>query len=103
MRINTGVSMFSKVSLFSGLNNLKNISLDPDYATICGYTEQDLDEVFAAELSGLDRNQIRKWYNGYHWLGDDKVYNPFGLLCCLTAANSSRTGLRRAHRLFYSR
>ena len=79
----TGVSMFSKVSLFSGLNNLENISLDPDYATICGYTEQDLDEVFSDELSGLDRNQVQQWYNGYHWLGDKKVYNPFGFLLLL--------------------
>ncbi len=76
----TGISMFSKVSLFSGLNNLLNISLDPRYATICGYTDRDLDTVFAPELPGLDRDQIRKWYNGYHWLGEEKLYNPFDLL-----------------------
>ncbi len=76
----TGVSMFSRVSLFSGLNNLDNISLDPEFATICGYTDRDLDTVFAPELPGLDRDQIRKWYNGYHWLGDEKLYNPFDLL-----------------------
>ena len=76
----TGVSMFSKVSLFSGLNNLKDISLDPRYGTICGYTEDDLDRVFAPELSGLDRDEIRKWYKGYNWLGGERVYNPFGLL-----------------------
>ena len=76
----TGVSMFSKVSLFSGLNNLKDISLDPRYATVCGYTDADLDVVFASELEGLDRDQIRTWYNGYHWLGEEKVYNPFDIL-----------------------
>ena len=76
----TGVSMFSRVSLFSGLNNLDNISLDPEYAAICGYTDADVDTVFAPELPGLDRDQIRKWYNGYHWLGDEKLYNPFDLL-----------------------
>ena len=76
----TGVSMFSRVSLFSGLNNLLNISLDPHYATICGYTEADLDTVFAPELPGLDRNEVREWYNGYHWLGDARLYNPFDLL-----------------------
>ena len=48
----TGVSMFSRVSLFSGLNNLDNISLDPEFATICGYTDADLDTVFAPELPG---------------------------------------------------
>ncbi len=75
-----GVSKFSKASLFSGLNNLKDITLDPRYATICGYTEEDLDAVFAPELTGLDRNEIRGWYNGYGWRGDTKVYNPFDIL-----------------------
>ena len=76
----TGVSRFSRVSLFSDLNNLTDITLDPDYAAICGYTDADLDAVFAAELPGLDRDRIRAWYNGYDWLGGDKVYNPFGIL-----------------------
>ena len=76
----TGVSKFSKVSLFSGLNNLKDITLDPRYSAICGYTEADLDSVFAPELPGLDRDQIRDWYNGYSWRGDENVYNPFDLL-----------------------
>ena len=76
----TGVSKFSKVNLFSDLNNLIDITLDPAYSTICGYTETDLDTVFAPELPGLDRDQIRTWYNGYNWLGTDKVYNPFGIL-----------------------
>ena len=76
----TGVSMFSKVSLFSGLNNLRDITLDPRYATVCGYTDNDLDQVFAPELEGLEREEIRRWYNGYHWLGQEKVYNPFDVL-----------------------
>ena len=76
----TGVSKFSKVSLFSGLNNLKDITLDPRYSALCGYTEADLDTVFAPELPGLDRDQIRDWYNGYNWRGDEQVYNPFDIL-----------------------
>ena len=76
----TGVSKFSKVSLFSGLNNLEDITLRPEHATVCGYTEADLDEVFAPELPGLDRQRIREWYNGYSWLGDKKMYNPFDIL-----------------------
>ena len=76
----TGVSKFSKVSLFSGLNNLKDITLDARYSAICGYTDADLDTVFAPELPDLDRDQIRDWYNGYSWLGDEKVYNPFDIL-----------------------
>ncbi len=76
----TGVSKFSKVSLFSGLNNLTDITLDPRYSAICGYTDADLDIVFAPELPGLDRGEIRRWYNGYGWLGEEKVYNPFDIL-----------------------
>ncbi len=76
----TGVSKFSKVSLFSGLNNLTDITIDPQYSAICGYTEEDLDTVFAPELPGLDRDEIRNWYNGYSWRGEEKVYNPFDIL-----------------------
>ena len=76
----TGVSKFSKVSLFSGLNNLRDITLNPSYAAICGYTEVDLHTVFAPELAGLDRDEIRDWYNGYNWLGDESVYNPYDIL-----------------------
>ncbi len=75
----TGVSKFSKVSLFSGLNNLKDITLDERYSALCGYTDADVDTVFAPELPGLERQQIRDWYNGYNWLGTS-VYNPFDLL-----------------------
>ncbi len=79
----TGVSMFSKVSLFSDLNNLEDISLDPRYATLCGYTDTDLDTVFAPELAGLDREAIRTWYNGYNWRGETRLYNPFDVLLLL--------------------
>ncbi|WP_404375898.1 ATP-binding protein [Vreelandella aquamarina] len=81
----TGVSKFSKVSLFSGLNNLNDITLDAPYATICGYTDHDIDTVFAPELSGLDRDEIRRWYNGYRWGGQEvsSVYNPFDVLLLL--------------------
>jgi len=75
----TGVSKFSKVSLFSGLNNLRDITVSPAYSALCGYTEADVDTVFAPELEDLDRQQIRDWYNGYNWTGES-VYNPFDLL-----------------------
>ena len=76
----TGVSKFSKVNLFSQLNNLIDITLDRRYSGICGYTEADLDTVFASELAGLDREQMRDWYNGYRWRGAEKVYNPYDVL-----------------------
>ena len=75
----TGVSNFSKVSLFSGLNNLRDITVSSEYSAICGYTEADLDTVFAPELEGLNRDEVRRWYNGYNWTGES-VYNPFDLL-----------------------
>ena len=76
----TGVSKFSKVSLFSGLNSLKDITLDRRYSAICGYTDDDLNKVFAPELPGLDRDRIQRWYNGYNWRGSERVYNPFDIL-----------------------
>jgi len=76
----TGVSMFSRVSLFPDLNNLKDISLDPRFAMICGYTDDDIDTVFAPELEGLDREEIRTWYNGYSWRGETRLYNPVDVL-----------------------
>ncbi len=75
----TGVSKFSKMSLFSGLNNLDDITIDKKYATICGYTHRDLETVFAEHLKGQDYEKIRRWYNGYKWLGEP-VYNPFDIL-----------------------
>ncbi len=75
----TGVSKFSKVNLFSKLNNLEDITLSKPYSAICGYRETDVTEVFAPELEGLDRDKIRAWYNGYNWTGE-AVYNPFDLL-----------------------
>ena len=79
----TGISKFSKVNLFSQLNNLTDLTLDPVYSSICGYTEDDLDTVFAPELDGLDREQVREWYNGYSWRGAENVYNPYDVLLLL--------------------
>ena len=76
----TGVGKFATGSLFSGLNNLIDITRDPRYSSICGYTDADLESTFAAELPGLDRGEIRSWYGGYGWRGEEKVYNPFDVL-----------------------
>ncbi len=75
----TGVSKFSKVSLFSGLNNINDITLTKKYSTICGYTQNDIETVFAKHLKGQDFQKIKKWYNGYKFLGQG-VYNPFDIL-----------------------
>ena len=76
----TGVSKFTKVSIFSGLNNLKDISLNPNYGSICGYTEEELEAVFSQHLQDADRDQLRHWYNGYNFLSKKRVYNPYDIL-----------------------
>jgi hypothetical protein len=78
----TGVSKFSKVSLFSGLNQLEDISLNKDFGNICGYTQQELENFFKEYLQGLNLDEIKQWYNGYYFLGD-KLYNPFDILLYL--------------------
>jgi len=78
----TGVSKFSKTSIFSKLNNLTDISLNPEYGNICGYRQSDLEIVFKDYLQGLDLKKIKDWYDGYNFLGDD-LYNPYDVLLYL--------------------
>jgi hypothetical protein len=75
----TGVSKFAKAGIFSGLNNLNDISIDSRYSALCGYTQQELETVFAGYLSNFDAGEVRNWYNGYSWTGE-RVYNPFDVL-----------------------
>ena len=87
----TGVTKFGKVSVFSDLNNLKDISRDERYATICGVTEGEIGAYFAESMRSLAaRNgltydeacaRLRRLYDGYHFEhGTEGVYNPFSLL-----------------------
>jgi hypothetical protein len=78
----TGVIKFSKVSLFSGLNQLKDISLDTRYGNICGYTQEELENNFKEYLEGVNLEEVREWYNGYSFLGE-RLYNPFDILLYL--------------------
>ncbi len=78
----TGVSKFSKVNIFSGLNQLNDITLDKKYSALCGYTQQELEMVFAERLHDVDLAQLKHWYNGYNW-GGESVYNPFDILLFL--------------------
>ena len=78
----TGVSKFSKVSLFSGLNNLEDITLDPRVGTLCGYTQKELETVFHEYLADIDLTEVQQWYNGYNFLSEP-VYNPFDVLLYL--------------------
>ncbi|MDR1852043.1 MAG: ATP-binding protein [Propionibacteriaceae bacterium] len=89
----TGVSKFTRLSLFSVLNNLTDITLVPDYANICGITEPEFDDLFSEHLAaalargnsgeksmaGL-RQKVFDWYDGYSWDGKSSVFNPFSLL-----------------------
>ncbi len=84
----TGVSKFSKVSLFSDLNNLNDITLDEKYAAMLGYTHQELLEYFDDRLDELAEKarkdewvaDIREWYNGYSWDGKNFLYNPYSIM-----------------------
>ncbi len=87
----TGVSKFSRVSIFSDLNNLDDLSLqDHRSNTLLGYTQEELEHFFSKHIAstapklGLSEQElidkIRRWYNGYSWNGTDFVYNPFSVL-----------------------
>lgn len=87
----TGVSKFGKVSIFSGLNNLRDISLNPEYNDICGITEEEFHKNFVESVKIFaDKNSIteeetwnrfKSFYDGYHfaWPAAD-IYNPFSTL-----------------------
>jgi len=75
----TGISKFSKANIFSGLNNISDISLKPKYSTICGYTQKDIEINFYALLKETNLEKVKEWYNGYNFLGES-VYNPFDIL-----------------------
>jgi len=73
----------NKVSLFSGLNNLEDITISPDFSAICGYTQDELEGVFSGWIDDdVDLAEVKNWYNGYNWLGQE-VYNPFDILLYL--------------------
>ena len=75
----TGVSKFSKASIFSGLNMIEDISLTPKFGNICGYTQNDIETTFEPYLKWVDLVELKRWYNGYNFL-KDRVYNPFNIL-----------------------
>ena len=77
----TGVSAFAKVSIFSDLNNLKDITLSPLATDLVGLTEAELDANFGEPLADVDRDLLREYYNGYSWTGGQpRVYNPWSIL-----------------------
>ena len=86
----TGVSKFSKIGIFSGLNNLEDLSMHPAYATMLGYTQEELETNFSEEIDiakdilKLSREdlleELRIWYNGYKFHQKaEKVYNPVSI------------------------
>jgi len=75
----TGVTKFAKVSVFSGLNNLDDLTLDKDFAAIAGYSQNDIETTFKPYLNGVDFDKLKEWYNGYSFNGE-KIYNPFDIL-----------------------
>ncbi len=87
----TGVSKFSKTSIFSGINNLNDISLDKEAAQLLGYTQEEIDSYFPDYINEVAQEQniqaqevlhiMKQWYNGYRFSEEEtKVYNPFSIL-----------------------
>jgi hypothetical protein len=86
----TGIAKFAKVSIFSELNHLSDITLEERFSTICGYTQQELEHYFPEGIDklaikeGVTREEclakIKDWYNGFSWDGENFVYNPFSTL-----------------------
>ncbi|MCH5225008.1 MAG: ATP-binding protein [Muribaculaceae bacterium] len=96
----TGVSRFSKMSIFSGLNNLTDVSFDPKFAAICGITENELLNDLSHGIENLAKHLnsspqeafyvLKKHYDGYHFtFPSPDIYNPFSLLSALDALNIS--------------
>ena len=89
----TGITKFSQLSIFSTINNLVNVSLDETFATICGFTEDELRTTLWPDVERLAthlkitpeqmHNRLKQQYDGYHFAaGAPEVYNPFSLLKC---------------------
>lgn len=94
----TGITKVSHVNIFSGLNQLNDISLDRAYSSICGISESELEEYFVPEIAALAEEQemtveatkekLARMYDGYHFSYNvEGVYNPFCLLKCFSAKN----------------
>ena len=94
----TGITKFSQVSIFSELNNIKNISLDDEYAGVCGITKEELltqmseDIDVLAEAQGMTREEtiakLKENYDGYHFSpASPDVFNPYSLLNCFDDKN----------------
>lgn len=90
----TGITKFSQVSIFSELNNIQNISMEPPYAAICGISEEELATQLAPDLEGFSAKAgvtapeglalLKKHYDGYHFCEESPdIYNPFSLLSAL--------------------
>jgi len=86
----TGITKFSQLSIFSTLNNLTNISLQPEFAAICGITGEEIDTLMQPDVARLAeeyevspqemRQMLRQTYDGYHFSGKSPdIYNPFSL------------------------
>ena len=81
----TGVSAFSQVSIFSDLNNVRNLTLDRRAYLLTGISQTELERVFTEQLAEEDADKVRRWYNGYSWGSEERLYNPFSLLNFLSS------------------
>ncbi len=75
----SGVSKFTKLSLFSTANHLQDLTIHKKIPTICGYTHKEVLDNFKDYLEGIDLKEMKRWYNGYNYLGEP-LYNPYDIL-----------------------
>lgn len=87
----TGINKFAQLSIFSDLNNLKNISMLPEFSAVCGISQSELERVFPEQIVALAKAEgvsgeralelLKENYDGYHFCaGSEDIYNPFSLL-----------------------
>ena len=96
----TGISKIAHVSVFSKLNSPNDLTLNEKFNSICGYTQDELEDNFQEYIEKLAKklnctydecvNQIKSYYNGYSWNGEEKVYNPYSTLLCFNNEKFSK-------------
>ena len=107
----TGVSKFSQVSVFSGLNNLTDITMNPKYAGMMGYTEEEIKRDFKEYIEEIAKekgqeesgilSQLREWYNGYRFTEEKvSVYNPYSTLRFLSEHKATKLLVRYRNAFF---
>lgn len=110
----TGVSRFGKVSVFSGLNKIRDISFDDEFSDLCGITDKEIDQYFSEGINNLSkkeritkeeaRNELKHYYDGYHFSTSlTDIYNPFSFLLAMERRELSNYWIESGRTEFISK